>query len=173
METTAARPDPNPYAPPRAVVRDIAPARAGVELAEPLARLGAHIIDTLIFAAMAYIPFLLFVAVGAMIGSDDGAKLMIVVGGVAFLVGIGVFLVMTVRQLQATGQSLGKKYCNIKVVRADGSPVTLSRVVWLRNVVNWLISLVPLYSVIDVLFIFGQTRQCLHDKLADTIVVKA
>jgi hypothetical protein len=45
--------------------------------------------------------------------------------------------------------------------------------VWLRNVVNWLISLVPLYSVIDVLFIFGQTRQCLHDKLADTIVVKA
>jgi len=88
-------------------------------------------------------------------------------------VGVGVFLVMTVRQLQATGQSLGKKFCNIKVVRSDGSPVTLGRVVWLRNVVNWLISLVPLYSVIDVLFIFGQTRQCLHDKLADTIVVKA
>ena len=85
----------------------------------------------------------------------------------------GDFLWLTVRQLQATGQSLGKKYCGIKVVRSDGSPVTLGRVVWLRNVVNWLISFVPLYGFVDVLFIFGESRQCLHDRIADTTVVKA
>ena len=38
---------------------------------------------------------------------------------------------------------------------------------------NGLISIVPLYGVLDVLFIFGESRQCLHDKIAGTIVVKA
>jgi hypothetical protein len=58
-------------------------------------------------------------------------------------------------------------------VRTDGTPASLGRVWWLRNVVNGLISIIPLYGFIDTLFIFGESRQCLHDKLADTIVVKA
>ena len=33
--------------------------------------------------------------------------------------------------------------------------------------------MLPLFGIIDALFIFGETRQCLHDKLADTIVVEA
>jgi uncharacterized RDD family membrane protein YckC len=39
--------------------------------------------------------------------------------------------------------------------------------------VNSLIGIIPLYTIIDLLFIFGEQRQCLHDKIADTIVVKA
>jgi hypothetical protein len=39
--------------------------------------------------------------------------------------------------------------------------------------VNTLISFVPLYTIVDHLFIFGESRQCLHDKLADTIVIQA
>jgi uncharacterized RDD family membrane protein YckC len=61
----------------------------------------------------------------------------------------------------------------IKVVRTDGSPASLGRIFWLRNVVNGLMGLLPLYQFIDWLFIFGESRQCLHDKLADTMVVKA
>jgi hypothetical protein len=30
-----------------------------------------------------------------------------------------------------------------------------------------------LYGLVDVLLIFGEARQCVHDKLADTIVIKA
>jgi uncharacterized RDD family membrane protein YckC len=59
------------------------------------------------------------------------------------------------------------------VVRSDGSPVSLGRIFWLRNVVNILLGIIPFYSLIDSLLIFGETRQCVHDKLADTIVVRA
>ena len=58
-------------------------------------------------------------------------------------------------------------------IRTDGSPASLGRLFWLRNVVNGLISVVPLYGFVDMLFIFGESRQCLHDKIAGTIVVKA
>ena len=51
--------------------------------------------------------------------------------------------------------------------------ITLGRLFWLRNVVNGALAIIPLYGLIDVLFIFAEQRQCLHDKLADTIVVKA
>jgi hypothetical protein len=33
--------------------------------------------------------------------------------------------------------------------------------------------MIPLYGFIEVLFIFGENRQCLHDRMADTIVVEA
>ena len=42
-----------------------------------------------------------------------------------------------------------------------------------RNVVVWILSLIPMFGIIDVLFIFGESRQCLHDRIADTIVIKA
>jgi hypothetical protein len=29
------------------------------------------------------------------------------------------------------------------------------------------------YELIDALMIYGESRQCLHDRIADTIVVKA
>ena len=66
-----------------------------------------------------------------------------------------------------------KKLVGIKVVRADGSPASVGRIVWLRNILNGFISIVPLYGLLDSLFIFGESRQCLHDKIADTIVINA
>jgi uncharacterized RDD family membrane protein YckC len=89
------------------------------------------------------------------------------------LAGLGVWLYMTLKQLSATGQSLAKKYFNIKIVRSDGSPASLGNIVWKRNVVNALLGIIPLYGIIDVLLIFGEERKCLHDKIADTIVVEA
>jgi len=58
-------------------------------------------------------------------------------------------------------------------VRSDGAPASLGRIFWLRNVLNGLISVIPIYGIIDSLFIFSESRQCLHDKIADTIVVNA
>jgi uncharacterized RDD family membrane protein YckC len=94
-------------------------------------------------------------------------------GVVLSLVGLVAWIWLTIRNVVANGQTIAKKMLDIKVVRTDGSPVSLSRIFWLRNFVNGLLGVIPLYSLIDVLLIFGAERQCIHDKIADTIVVKA
>jgi uncharacterized RDD family membrane protein YckC len=166
----------NPYAPPRAAVRDIADPSALTAPADRGTRLGAAILDGIILMVMVYMP-LMFVAVfagaaGAAAG-DSVAGALGVVGIGLTLVGFTVWCWLTIRYIRRNGQSIAKKIVGIRVIRTDGSPASLGRVFWLRNVVNGLISIVPLYGLVDALFIFGDSRRCLHDKIADTIVVKA
>lgn len=71
------------------------------------------------------------------------------------------------------GQTMAKRVLEIRVVRSDGSQASLGRIFWLRNVVNGLLNAIPLYWLIDSLFIFSERRQTIHDLIADTIVVKA
>jgi len=166
---------PNPYAPPGAEVQDIYDPTVTLELAERGTRLGAAILDGIIAGAMTYGPFLVGVFIAAAIGSSDGTpNTPIIIASVGLAcVGFIVWCWLTIRDVARNGQTIAKKMLGIRVVRSDGSPATLGRIFWLRNVVNTLISIVPLYSIVDVLFIFADERQCLHDKLADTIVVKA
>ena len=166
----------NPYAPPQAAVLDILAPTGAVEQAERLTRLGAAILDGIIFGVMVYLPMVLsFVAAGlagSFEGEDQG-------GGVALLglalagVGFVIWAWLNIVYVKRNGQSIGKKIAGIKVVRTDGAPISLGRIFWLRNVVNTIISIVPIYSIVDVLFIFGESQQCLHDKIADSIVIKA
>jgi uncharacterized RDD family membrane protein YckC len=156
----------NPYAPPQATVRDIADPTARTEPAERVTRLGAAVLDGII--GMVIIIF----------GNRNGENLATVVAGsLVILAGVAAWGWLTYVNVKRSGQTLGKKMVSIKVVRTDGSPASVGRIFWLRNVVNALIGAIPLlgsiYSLVDILFIFSDTRQCLHDKLADTIVVKA
>jgi uncharacterized RDD family membrane protein YckC len=166
----------NPYAPPQAAVLDIVDPRAQNVQAERLTRLGAALLDGLIFAGMVYVPMLIgfFLAgvAGAAQGDDLGSTMLVV--GLGFgLVGLIVWSWMTIVYVKRNGQTIGKKITGIKVVRSDGSPISLGRIFWLRNVVNAVIGIIPLYSVIELLFIFGEAQQCLHDRIADSIVVRA
>jgi uncharacterized RDD family membrane protein YckC len=164
----------NPYAPPSANVQDVYVPGASLEPADRGIRLAAYIVDTLIVSAMVYGPFLAAFAIGAAAGpGGDAMNTGIIAGMILGCVGFIVWAWLMIRGVARSGQSIAKKMLGIRVVRTDGSPATLGRIFWLRNVVNGLISVVPLYFLIDVLFIFAEDRQCLHDKLADTIVVKA
>ena len=167
----------NPYAPPRAAVQDIADPDGGSVAADRGARLGASILDAFIFAAMVYAPFLAGAILGGVLGStaDNGSAGVMTVGGGAALalVGLVVWSWLTISYVKRNGQSIGKKLLGIKVVRRDGAPITLGRLFWLRNFVNAVIHVIPFYGFLDALFIFGESRQCLHDRIADTIVVKA
>jgi uncharacterized RDD family membrane protein YckC len=162
----------NPYAPPAAEVQDIFDSTAPVELADRGTRLAAFIVDSLIILAMWYLPVIVGVLIGSAGGQDPSPTL--VLGGILIgTVGFGIWCWLTVRAVLANGQSIAKKMLGIKVVRSDGSRASLGRIFWLRNVVNGLLSIIPIYQFVDWLFIFGEPRQCLHDKLADTIVIRA
>ena len=156
----------NPYAPPQAIVADVTDPAAGIELADRGTRLGATILDGLVVFAMVYLPFILSVTVA---DKGSAAWIALAVAGV----GLIVWLFFTVKYLGENGQSIGKKACKIKILRTDGSEVSISRVIIGRNLVNGVLGVIPLYGLIDPLFIFGNKRRCVHDYIADTIVVKA
>jgi len=170
----------NPYAPPRAAVQDVLDPALDVTLAELGTRFGANLLDGLIVGVAVYLPIM----VGAMMSgpaSDSGAESLLgpefdgvgAIGVLTALVGFVVWLGFTIKFMVANGQSIGKKVTGIKVVRRDGSPAAVSRLILLRNVVNMVLSLIPLYGIVEVLFIFGPARRCVHDYIADTIVIKA
>lgn len=167
----------NPYAPPQAVVLDVVDPAAPVQLAERSTRLGAALLDGLILGVLVYAPAMVGGAVGGgargRSAGSIGPSLGLEVG--LFLAAIGslVWLWFTIKYLKDNGQSIGKKAVKIKTVRTDGSEVSLGRFIWRRNVINAVLGLIPLYGLIDVLFIFGNARRCVHDYLADTIVIKA
>jgi uncharacterized RDD family membrane protein YckC len=98
-------------------------------------------------------------------------------GALISLVGLIAWSVITTWMVWSNGQTIGKRIMGIKVVRKDGSRASLGRIFWLRNVLNavpsWLPYIGLLYQLADALLIFHESRQCLHDRIADTIVIKA
>jgi uncharacterized RDD family membrane protein YckC len=168
----------NPYAPPTGTVRDM-PSEE-IELASRLSRFLAAFLDSFIAGLMIYLPA---VIVGAATGAFDQLDRLEQGGDVdisrltlpIFLCVVGFigWAWITLLLVARYGQTIAKRLLEIRVVRSDGSQASLGRIFWLRNVVNALLGIIPLYALVDLLFIFGERRQCIHDLLADTIVVKA
>ncbi|HEY5758581.1 MAG TPA: RDD family protein [Steroidobacter sp.] len=165
----------NPYAPPQAEVRDSVTQEES-ELAGRGERFGAAMLDGLVTGIAVVVPLLVgFDWTAAKTGNymdaiRPGAAAVAVIAMLA-LIGITIHLV------NKNGQTIGKKICGIKVVRSDFSRASLGRIFWMRNVVNALPGMIPylgnVYSLVDHAFIFNERRQCVHDKIADTIVIKA
>jgi uncharacterized RDD family membrane protein YckC len=165
------------YAAPRAAVHDIRDPEE-LELCGRAARLGAFFLDGIVAFVMIYLPALIvLVATGAANAAiDPSAKIDVNVLGLAGLLGLCGFIAwssVTAVLVARNGQTIGKRLLEIKVVRSDGSPASLGRIFWLRNFVNWLLSVIPFYGLIDLLLIFGVRQQCIHDLLADTVIVRA
>lgn len=93
------------------------------------------------------------------------------------LIGPAIFLILHGYLLAKQGQTIGKWVCGIRVVRTDRSKVSLQRILMLREMPLFVIAAIPLPYVsaalilLDAIFIFRSSRQCLHDQLADTVVV--
>lgn len=168
----SAGPEANRFAPPGAHVEDVESAASG-ELAGRGIRLIAVIVDSLIaggvfFLVAQFTPYNAF---------DPGGQSLFVAFGQNMLVGFVAFLLLHGYLLHTRGQTIGKSLFKIKVVRSDGRKATLLRLAGLRYFVSSLLALVPLvgwiYALADALLIFRDSRKCLHDNFADTIVVKA
>lgn len=173
----------NPYAPPTAPVRDIGSPDAQNEPGGRGARLGAVILDGIMASILIYVPIGIgFGMSGAAMPpmTDTMAVYMALLTGPGALFGLAGLLIwggVTAYLVHKNGQTLGKKILGIKVVRTDGSRASLGRIFWLRNVIMVLLSMIPIagmiLSLVDSLLIFRESRQCLHDQIAGTIVVKA
>jgi uncharacterized RDD family membrane protein YckC len=181
---------PNPYAPPLANL-DARPADQPTSmLATRSSRLGASILDGLLYAAAMIVP-----AIGAVLsaaamrpeGRDaatgdpphaihggawiSAGTVMMIVGGLGFLA----LLVFQAFRVSTTGQTLGKKWLAIRIVRMDEAPVDFVSGFLLRSMLPWFLGLIPLvggiFGLADLLFIFGEQKRCIHDLIAGTKVV--
>jgi uncharacterized RDD family membrane protein YckC len=164
----------NPYAPPRANVQDVAD--SGATPAGRGTRLGAAILDGIIITVMIYVPLAIGMRLnGHLVLPNGHFNPMAIFGAGSWLplAGFVAWCWLTILFVARNGQSIAKKMLGIKVVRSDGSPASLGQIFLLRNVVNTLLAFVPFYGLVDILLIFGEARQCIHDKIADTIVIKA
>lgn len=95
------------------------------------------------------------------------------VGAVGFL-GMLALVVGQVFLLTTRGQTLGKLWFGLKIVRADtGANGGFVTNVLLRSCLNGIFWVFPPYFIADNLFIFRQDRRCLRDLLAKTRVVRS
>jgi uncharacterized RDD family membrane protein YckC len=135
------------------------------ELGDRGDRLLAHMVDNFILVVPAFGAGIL----GAIFSENDGVVGFVVILAVLATLGVLVYQMY----LAQYGQSIGKRMRRLRVVRNDGSPVSLGRILLLRNFVPAIIgSFCGLFGIIDALTIFSNERRCLHDLLADTKVVK-
>lgn len=143
-----------------------------IQLAERGTRLFAVLVDM----AATIGPFALFglmgVIIAASLDNDAGGVMcaICVVIGVIMMFGVAIYnMVLTMN----TGETIGKRMMAIRIVKeSDCSPPGFVHGVLLRSWVMILLSQVPFVGLIDVLMIFGDKRQCLHDMIASTRVVK-
>ena len=168
-------PQGNRFAPPTAHVEDVAVPEE-FELAHRGARLVAVLVDAVAVGILYTIMTALFfshqyelVRTGAMSVPRWFAYML--------LLGYACFIVLNGFTLWQRSQTLGKLLLGIRIVRSDGTRASFVRIVGLRYFFTNVLGLVPLfgqiYVLVDSLLIFRESRQCLHDNIADTIVVKA
>lgn len=179
----------NPYTPPVNQVED-PPIQSAVPSSHNYASLGARfsgkLIDVLIM-----IPLGLVIGIGYALvsppkviavektsdlfsmgatGYGYGETLLLAVLGIAAYIGIQWTF------WASTGQSIGKKVMKTQVVNLDGSQASAKTIALKRYAIMSLIANVPvagsLVSLIGVLLIFRRDRNCLHDDIAKTRVVK-
>jgi uncharacterized RDD family membrane protein YckC len=150
---------------------------AGTEPASRWLRLGSAILDSII-SSFFLLPGLgsLFVA-GIFNKPHQPTTPFIIIGICAFAFGALILLGIQIYLLSTAGQTMGKKLLGLRIVNyADGTNPGFVKAFLLRSFVNGLIGCVPivgpLYSLVDLCFIFGAERRCIHDLIAGTVVVK-
>ncbi len=103
---------------------------------------------------------------------------MIAVGYVGFYAGSIAIWILNAFLITLSGQSVGKKVAKTRIVdRENGTQSGFLQGVLLRNFVFGMITLVPcigsVVGLVDLIMLFPEPNETLHDKLARTVVVQA
>jgi uncharacterized RDD family membrane protein YckC/predicted RNA-binding Zn-ribbon protein involved in translation (DUF1610 family) len=148
-------------------------ASSGGVLASPWIRLGAALLDGLVAFGIV-VPGLIILFAG--MGPREEMSPISIFGLMWIIVGILALVIYQWVLLSTKGQTIGKRWLKIRIVRYDdGGPVGFGKAVALRSWVPGLIGNIPMvgpfFSLADPLFIFSAERRCLHDLIAGTKVV--
>jgi uncharacterized RDD family membrane protein YckC len=176
----------NPYSPPAAGAAYNAPGGnyyGDQVLADRGTRFGAALLDGLL-ALVCAIPggallfFQAFNSASTRHGRANAFEPADLIGGIVLMMALALPLAIYQWYLiTKSGQSLGKRWTGIKIVKLDGSPVDFVSGVVMRIWVVAAIGMVPYVgscvSIVDPLMIFGDERRCLHDLIAGTKVIVA
>lgn len=128
----------------------------------------AYVLDFLLLWTVEYLLSLLIGLTVGMLGlsaeGDPSIEVVIWLFGAALSIGYAVFFT------GYCGQTPGKMALRIKVVRTDGSPLGYGRAA-LREVLGKFVSAI-LLGIGYLMVAFDSQKQGLHDKIADTYVIK-
>ena len=166
----------NPYAPPQSEIEPITETEfAAQTMASPWIRLGAHVIDLLLYMAILwpighFTDYTQKVRQASATGKHFIPEMLVWIPVIMMI-----FLIINWRFL-GQGQTIGKKLLKIRIVRKNGEPAERLRIITRRIFSVWLASAVPtvgpFIALADNLLIFRTHGNTLHDDLADTKVIK-
>ncbi|WP_198263393.1 RDD family protein [sulfur-oxidizing endosymbiont of Gigantopelta aegis] len=136
-------------------------------------RFWASLIDGLMIIVVT-VPTMYFT--GGFDGVSEGIQQPIAYTVSIGILGLVIFMMINLKFLKNSGQTVGKKALDIKVVTMDDELPTLSNHFLKRYSVYFLPGQIPLagqfFSMLNILFIFGKNKRCIHDYAAGTKVVK-
>src|SRR5687768_5184150 len=145
----------------------------GYQVAGIGSRFLAAMVDTSIILLLQFVVLATFIAILSASGGDISVNqlapwIIAVLGLVAFLFFWGYYIFF---EMLWNGQSPGKRWVGLRVIRADGTPITLSES-FIRNLARIIDFLPAAYGVgIVTMFIDKQSRR-LGDLAAGTLVVQ-
>jgi uncharacterized RDD family membrane protein YckC len=155
--------DYNPYAVPNAAQGMGGMGVPGYPPQQRLADLGKRFLGSLVdgFSGLVF--------------AGPGVVISIIGLGVIFL-GLIALIVLQIYLLATRSQSIGKFVMKTQMVDVNtGQPASFVNTFLLRGVVNGLIGGIPfvgpIYTLVDILFIFREDHRCIHDLLASTVVI--
>ena len=129
-----------------------------------LLRCAAALVDYMLLLAVP----LLWLMLSLLIGDGSGT---VNLSGTVWLFTLMVWLVDFLALPLFRGQTLGKMFVGISIVRTDGRPVRLGTII-LRNVVGYLLTLLTL-GVGFLISALNRSSRSLHDYVGGTVVVHA
>lgn len=89
-----------------------------------------------------------------------------------WLILIGITFICQGYLLAQHGQTIGKRILKIRIVSENGyEKPTLSNLFVVRECGIYLLHLMPLLAFLELFWIFGERRKCLHDRWSGTIVI--
>lgn len=141
-------------------------------LASRWKRLWASLLDGLIMTIIT-LPVMYFT--GGVQALVQGAKPATAYSIMMGIFGLIVFILLNGKLLINNGQTIGKKILGIKITTLNGNLPKLKEHLLKRYAVFFIPGQIPfvgqIFAIINVLFVFGKQKRCIHDLVAGTRVV--